>query len=268
MKNFAKKHPNFGIPNLMRYVAIANIVFWLLGSVKPEILNYLAFNPELILRGQIWRLVSYSFIPPGTGILTFVAVYFYYFIGNTLERYWGTAMFNMYFFMGIILTCLYGFLVYFVFGYNFALNAEYIYLSMFFSFAVLFPDMTVLLFFIIPIKIKWLAIVDAVFFLMQVISYRFPVNLLPVVAILNFLIFCGSDIFRFKMPWKGKPRVKKEPVIIKFHPDKNENFTYKCAVCGRTDVSNPELEFRYCSKCAGSHCFCMDHIFNHIHFTE
>ena len=270
---FCRTHPNFGIPNLMKYICIANVVFWLVSSVNSGILGYMTFNPYYILRGQIWRLVSFVLIPPSSGFLAFVAFYFYYFIGSTLERQWGTAEFNVYFFSGILLTVIYGFIIYLLFRISVNLTAEYIYLSMFFSFAALFPDMQVLLFFIIPIKIKWLALVDAAFFLLAVIGNSFPVNLLPLVAILNFFIFCGADLMAmFNI---GNNR-RKNPNLINFKKAEKKMkkeqagnlYKHKCAVCGRTDTDYPELEFRYCSKCAGYHCFCIDHINNHIHFTE
>ena len=269
IEEFCYRHPNFGIPNLMRYIVIANVVFWLFNAVNPMIMPYLLFNPMLILRGQIWRLVSFIFIPPSTGLLAFIAFYFYYWIGSTLESRWGTGQFTIYFFSGVILTILYGFIIYFITGRAMSLSSTYIYLSMFFSFAALFPDMQVLLFFIIPIKMKYLALVDAAFFLLSVITTRFPENLLPVVAVLNFLIFCGSDLMRLlpRKQSKGTINFKRESARIR-REQAGKLYTHKCAVCGRTDVDHPELEFRYCSRCAGYHCFCSDHINNHIHFTE
>ena len=269
IEEFCYRHPNFGIPNLMRYIVIANVVFWLFNAVNPMIMPYLLFNPMLILRGQIWRLVSFIFIPPSTGLLAFIAFYFYYWIGSTLESRWGTGQFTIYFFSGVILTILYGFIIYFITGRAMSLSSTYIYLSMFFSFAALFPDMQVLLFFIIPIKMKYLALVDAAFFLLSIITTRFPENLLPVVAVLNFLIFCGSDLMRLlpRKQSKGTINFKRESARIR-REQAGKLYTHKCAVCGRTDVDHPELEFRYCSRCAGYHCFCSDHINNHIHFTE
>ena len=263
VERFCRKHPNFGIPRLMMYVSIANVVFWLLGLVNPVLVNYLTFDPALVLRGQVWRLISFALIPPSYGMLAVIAIYFYYWIGSTLEQYWGTPQFNIYFFSGILLTLLYGFLVYFIAGiHNIQLTAEYVYLSMFFSFAALFPDMQVLLFFVIPIKMKWLALVDAAFFLYGVVTMRFPLNLLPVVAVLNFFLFCGGDLLR-RLPRRANAGT------VNFRREQRDKlYTHKCAVCGRTDVTNPELEFRYCSRCAGYHCFCQDHINNHIHFTE
>lgn len=269
IEEFCSRHPNFGIPNLMRYIVIANVVFWLLGAVNSVALSYLLFNPALILRGQVWRLVSFVFFPPSTGMLAFIAFYFYYWIGGTLERQWGTGQFTIYFFSGVILTVLYGFLIYFVTGKSVTLSSTYIYLSMFFSFAALFPDLQVLFLFIIPVKMKYLALVDAVFFLLSVITEPFPEKLLPVVAVLNFLIFCGGEL-KAMLPRKQSRdtiNFKRESARIR-REQQDRLYTHKCAVCGRTDTDHPELEFRYCSRCAGYHCFCSEHINNHIHFTE
>ena len=266
---FCAQHPGFGIPNLMKYVCIGNIVFWLIGAVNPVIMSYLTFNPAAILHGQIWRIITFALYPPQTSLLAFIAIYFYYLIGNVLEREWGTAQFNVYFFTGIILTVIYGLLMYLIFGINFSLNAQYVYLSMFFSFAVLFPDMQVLLFFIIPLKIKYLAWVNAALFIFSLFSNPFPVNLLPLVAVVNFLIFCGGDLLA-KIPKKPSDNVihfRREAAKIRREQQANL-YNHKCSVCGRTDRDYPELEFRYCSKCQGYHCFCQEHIYNHIHFTE
>lgn len=269
IEEFCYRHPGFGIPNLMRYIVIANVVFWLLGAVNPVLMNYLLFNPALILRGQIWRLVSFVFIPPSTGVLAFIAFYFYYWIGSTLENQWGTGQFTIYFFTGVVLTILYGFLIYFITGRSMSLSSTYIYLSMFFSFAALFPDMQVLFMFIIPVKMKYLALVDAAFFLVSVFTTPFPQNLLPVVAVLNFLIFCGGELKNLLPRRQSKSTInfKRESARIRYE-QRGKQYTHKCAVCGRTDAEYPTLEFRYCSRCVGYHCFCEDHINNHIHFTE
>ena len=266
---FCRKHPNFGIPNLMKYVCIANVIFWLLGVVNPVLLSYLRFDPYLVLHGQVWRIVTFALYPPSTGMLAFIAFYFYYWIGSTLEQYWGTPKFNVYFFSGLVLTLLYGFVIYFITGLRIQLNAEYVYLSMFFSFAAMFPDMQVLLFFVIPIKMKWLALVDAAFFVLGVVTTAFPVNLLPIVAVLNFFVFCGGELLRSipRRPSAGTVNFRRASAKIR-REQRDRLYTHKCAVCGRTDTDYPNLEFRYCSRCAGYHCFCEEHINNHIHFTE
>lgn len=267
---FCFRHPNFGIPNLMKYITIANVILWLFNMVNTKILGYMTFHPYYILHGQIWRLISFVFYPPSTGFLAIVAFYFYYFIGSTLERQWGTAKFTIYFFSGVILTIIYGFLVYFIFGKAIILSASYVYLSMFLSFAALFPDMQVLLFFIIPIKMKWLALVDAAFFLLSVFTNPFPLNLLPIVAILNFAIFCWDDLRGIlHLQKKSDTTINFRRASQKIRREQASSlYRHKCAVCGRTDTDYPGLEFRYCSRCAGYHCFCQDHINTHIHFTE
>ena len=278
--NFCRRHPDFGVTNLMKYITIANAAFWVLGAVNPVLLSYLAFNPALILRGQVWRIVSFIFYPPNTSLIAFVAFYFYYWIGSTLEQYWGTAQFNCYFFSGVILTVLYGFIIYFVFGINIMLNSQYIYLSMFFSFAALFPDMQVLFMFIIPVKVKWLAIVDAVFFALGVLSSLLRLDILgalvPVVALLNFFVFFWTDITDEISYRRGRAKHQTSHQTIQFKSavrqqkkkEAERGYRHKCEVCGRTDTDYPDLEFRYCSRCAGYHCFCQDHIFNHEHFTQ
>lgn len=269
IERFCYKHPNFGIPNLMRYVTVANVAFWLLSVLSPQVLSYLTFSPALILRGQVWRLLSFMLYPPSTGLLAFIAFYFYYWIGTTLEQYWGTPQFNIYFFSGILLTIVYGFVIYFATGINIHLDSQYIYLSMFFSFAAMFPDITVLFLFLIPVKMKYLAIIDALFFVVSVFTNPFPINLLPVVAVLNFFIFCGGSLLRSapRRPSANTVNFRKESQRIR-REQEHKLYTHKCAVCGKTDTEYPGLEFRYCSRCAGYHCFCSEHINNHIHFTE
>ena len=266
---FCYQHPHFGVKDLMKYVAIANAVFWLLGAANPLLLSYLVFDPALILRGQVWRLISFMLYPPSTGILALLVIYFYYWIGSTLENYWGTPQFNIYFFSGVILSVVYGFAMYFITGLSFPLDSTYLYLSMFFSIAVLFPDTQVLFMFIIPIKMKYLAIVDAALFVLGVLTMPFPERLLPVVAVLNFLIFCSGKLFSGipKKPGKSTVNFRRESARIR-REQEAKLYTHKCSVCGRTDADYPNLEFRYCSACQGYHCFCSDHINNHVHFPE
>lgn len=266
---FCYKHPNFGIPNLMRYLTIANVVFWILGTANSVLLSYLRFDAGLIMQGQIWRLITFMVYPPSMGLLAFLVFYFYYWMGTALEQVWGTAQFNIYLLIGWALTVIYGFLVYFIGGLRISIDAQYLYLSMFFSYAALFPDQTVLLFFFIPIKMKYMAIIDAVYFLAAVITNPFPVNLLPVVAVLNFFIFFSGTLLQ-RIPKKAsQSTINFRKASQKIRREEREKlYHHKCAVCGRTDTDYPGLEFRYCSRCVGYHCFCSDHINNHIHFTE
>ena len=273
---FCARNPRFGVPGLMRILVIGNVLAWLLSMIDTTgtAIYYLALYPRMILQGQIWRLVTFVFVPASGGWLTLLFLYFYYFIGSTMEREWGQAKFSFYFFSGMLFTILYAFIVHFLGGRS--LNpyyvAEFIYLSMFFSFATYYPDVQVLLFFIIPIKVKWLAWVDAAYFLVSIFLLPFPNSLLPVVAALNYLLFCGVVLFSALLP--GGFALRKKTINFRREAQRicreqqSVPYRFKCAVCGRTELDDPTLEFRYCSRCAGYHCFCQDHINNHIHFTE
>ncbi|MBQ6539986.1 MAG: hypothetical protein IJL71_03060 [Oscillospiraceae bacterium] len=259
----------------MLYVIIGNVLVYIISMMDTTgtFMYYLYFNSSLILKGQIWRLIAFVFIPTSSGLLWFaISLYFYYFIGSTLEKYWGTAKFTIFYLCGVLCTMIYAFVAgLFTPGYL-AINAYYLNLSMFFAFAMLFPETRVLLFFFIPVKMKWLAIADAVLFVIGIVTGTFPVNLLPIIAIANFLLFFAGDfIDMFKTTRLGNSR---QAVNFRKASKKAQRETadapyrHKCAVCGRTDTEYPDLEFRYCSKCAGYHCFCIDHINHHIHFTE
>ena len=271
---FCYKHPRFGVPNLMLYIVVVSLAVWLLSTMDSSqtLLSFLVFSPERILRGEVWRLVTFVFIPQSLSIWELLFFYFYYWIGNVLEKEWGTPRFNIFIISGILLTAIYGFVIYFATGASVPVSTYYIYLSMFFSFATLFPDVQVLFMFIIPIKIKWLAYLDALYFVIAILTTQFPFNLLPVVAILNYIVFFGADLISSLRSNKARfnkttVNFNREKQKIKYE-QKNASYTRKCAVCGRTDTEFPNLEFRYCSRCAGYHCFCQDHINSHIHFTE
>ena len=271
---FCYKHPRFGITNLMLYIVIGNAIVWLFSMMDRSgmLTVFLAFDPALILKGQVWRLITFIFIPESTGFWALLFFYFYYWIGGTLESQWGTPRFNIFVLSGVALTVIYGFIVYFITGVSYPVGAYYVYMSMFFSFATLFPDMQVLLFFIIPIKIKWLAYIDAAYFVLEIFMMRFPINLLPLVAMLNYFVFFGDDLLRVLSP----RRVRYARKTVKFKSEVNKirreqetaQYTRKCAVCGKTDADHPNMEFRFCSRCAGYHCFCPEHINSHVHFTE
>ena len=280
---FCTKHRRFGIPRLMRYIVFISAAIFVVNMMDTTgtLLFLLYFEPILILRGEIWRLVTWVFLPLNDNILfTALMLYFYYFIGSSLEREWGTPKFTIYYISGVLLNIIYGFLMLyilklpFLISSGFLLAPNFLNLSMFFAFAALFPDHRVLLFFFIPIKIKWMALINAGFFLYSIIgnlmSGRLAAAFLPLVALLNFIIICGGDVLDYLRPYKAR----NTPQAINFRKASKQvrreqsdgNYRHKCAVCGKTDRDNPDLEFRYCSRCNGYHCFCIDHINNHVHF--
>ncbi len=279
IERFCLLHPRFGIPRLMLYIVIGNVLVWLFGQMDTThtLYNLLYFDPAMFLRGQVWRLVTFALVPEASGVLWLaISLYFYYFIGSNLEQAWGAGKFTIYYFSGMLLTAVYSLLVYLIFRARVPVTATYLNLSLFFAFATLWPEQRVLLFFVIPVKMKWLAWADAALFVYQIVMYiiagRFAFAFVPVVAMAAYLVFCGEWLFDFFRPRTVKQRARtiqfKQAVKKIQREQENAPYTRKCAVCGRTDTDSPGLEFRYCSRCAGYHCFCADHINNHIHFTE
>ena len=288
---FCYQHPGFGIPNLMKIIVIGTVVvylLYLLTGYNASSIQFLTFNLNSLLHGEIWRLVTFIFVPTNfSPFWLLISLFFYYFIGSTLEREWGTAKFTLYYFSGVVLTLVVGIVTALVSGHNVLIEGtSYVNLSMFFAFAMLYPETQFLVFFIIPVKVKWLAWIDAAYFALAVLQYlltgHFLYALIPIVAVLNYLLFFAADIGSQFSYWKGRAKNRARqnqyrqaynhpgsgPKLVNFHDAKTKTKTqylHKCAVCGKTDLTDPQMEFRYCSRCNGYYCYCSQHIHNHVH---
>ena len=283
VQRFCAAHPRFGIPNLMRVIVIGNVAVYVLMLLTQandaNALSFLTFNLNALLHGEVRRLVTFVFVPAySSPFALLISLYFYYWIGSTLERQWGTAKFNLYYISGTLLTVLGVVLASLITGnpYLTAAGTGYVNLSMFFAFAFLFPDTTVLLFFILPVRMKWLAYLDGALFAFDIIkaigAHNWAGVVLPIVALLNFAVFIWPEVHYLKERAKYQNSRKtvqfRQAQQQQAKQAQQQGYRHKCAVCGRTDTDYPDLQFRYCSKCVGYHCFCQDHIFNHVHFTE
>ena len=283
VQRFCAAHPRFGIPNLMRVIVIGTVAVYVLMLLTQandaNALSFLTFNLNALLHGEVWRLVTFVFVPGySSPFALLISLYFYYWIGSTLERQWGTAKFNLYYISGALLTVLGVVLASLITGnpYLTAAGTGYVNLSMFFAFAFLFPDTTVLLFFILPVRMKWLASLDGALFACDLIKASGAHNgaggVLPIGALRHVAVFSGPEGHYLKERAKYQNSRKtvqfRQAQQQQAKQAQQQGYRHKCAVCGRTDTDYPDLQFRYCSKCVGYHCFCQDHIFNHVHFTE
>ena len=275
-----RKFGRFGIPNLTIYKIVCYVIGYALMIVNPGILNWLSLEPAYILRGQVWRLVTWVLYPPSTsGVLWFAiaVLFFYYPIGTSLERTIGTFKYTLYILSGVIFTILGAFILYFLLGGNVLVgnvfSTYYISLSTFLAYAMCYPDMQVLLMFIIPVKMKWMAIFYVVIVVYEMIQYVMAgawYLVIPIVAsLLNFIIFYfGTKDFsrynpkeihrrnEFRRAMEPQGRMKSGSGSVTKH---------KCAICGRTELDDPNLEFRFCSRCNGNYEYCQDHLFTHTH---
>lgn len=281
-----RKFGRFGIPNLTVYVIICYVLGYFLRYFSPSVLTILSLDVAKILQGQIWRLITWVIYPPSTqNILWFVVsiVFFYYPIGNALERTWGSFRYTLYIFSGILFTIIGAFLLYFVTGGNVIINGivyalggsiystYYISMSVFLALAVTYPDLQVMLMFVLPIKMSWMAIFYVAIILYDIIGYirgGLWFMAVPIVAsLLNFVIyFLGTrNLYRYNPKEIHRKQQFKKAVAGSRAPHGGSVTKHKCAICGRTELDDPNLEFRFCSRCNGNYEYCQEHLFTHEH---
>lgn len=284
-ERFCYKNRSKGIPNLMLYITLGTAVVYVMSQMAGNYTLYflLCFDRTRILQGEVWRLFTYP-LTYGAGnanlLLIAISLFCYYTLGRAIEYSWGTFRFNLFYFSGIILMDVYCM----IFG-GYA-SVTYLNLSLFLSYATMYPDAQFLLFFVIPIKAWFFGLFDLAIVLFDLFTLPFPTNLFSVISIANYLLFFGSDVVNLlPASWRakvrrffrksGSPSRGAGPRVIPFRPPEangnsapsstREAYTHRCTVCGKTDISHPELEFRYCSRCNGYYCYCEEHISNHTH---
>lgn len=280
-----RKYGRYGIENLTMYIIISYVLGYALMYINPGALSMLSLNVTKILQGQVWRLITWIVYPPSTSSpLWFVIaiLFFYYPISASLEHTWGKFKFTLYILSGMIFTVIAAFILHFVMGGvldglgGIIFSTYYISLSIFLAYSLTYPDMTVLLMFVIPIKMKWMSIVYAAIVIYDVARYFMNgawFMALPIIAsLLNFVIFfLGTRDFNRYNPKEihrkneFKRAVNGGSKTVPFPGNSNGVTKHKCAVCGRTEKDDPNLEFRFCSKCNGNYEYCQDHLYTHIH---
>ena len=284
---FCYSHRSWGIPNLMLYISLGAALVYLMSNMASNLTlyNILCFDRAKILQGQLWRLFTYPLTYNGGNIFyTFIGLLCYYSLGKAMENIWGTFRFNLFYLSGILMMDVFCMIL------GGAASADYLNLSLFLAYATLYPDASFLLFFIIPVKAWIFALFDLVLtlseFLLLTAAGLFPFSLFPFVAIANYLLFFGKDVVNvIPVSWRANARrlLRKKPKANSSQPQHKTipfpkagsyeasvasvkaPYTHRCTVCGKTDISHPDLEFRYCSRCSGYHCYCEDHIGNHTH---
>ncbi len=267
---FCSRHPRFGVPNLAMYIAIAQAVVGILdllmrGRLIPMLLFLRPFiGPPLF---QVWRLITFILVPQSTNpFYLLLGCYVVFWTGQMLEREWGTARFTLFYLCGVVLSIVGGLLL----G---GTSIYYIHLSFFLVIATMYSEMQVLFMFVLPIKMKWLAILDVALILLEAVESGPFVLLLALPSFINYFIFTWP-FWSMKL---GFARRRADPQVINFKRAQKQaqkraqetgGYLHKCAVCGITDQDDPNMEFRYCSKCDGYYCYCANHINNHIHIRQ
>ena len=301
-ERFCYNHRDKGIQNLMLYIVLGSAIVSILSMFNGgnTLYSLLCFDKTSILKGQIWRLVTYVFTQSGSSLIDLLFLYFFYMLGRHVEQSMGTFRFNLFYFSGVILMDVFAMIFCPVVPETITSQEQYVYLqntvpvyldmayylhlSLILTFATAYPDSQFMILFIIPIKawvmaLIYLLLTFASIFNMSYPVFYFPHNLFPLVALGNYLLFTGKDILNLlPLSWRARLRKKTAPKqapqktgTIPFGrkvadtPQGKAAYTHRCTICGRTDSSDPQLEFRYCSRCNGYFCYCSDHISNHTH---
>ena len=271
-----RRFGKYAISGLMKYMVGCYLIGYVLMYAFPRSLSLLSLEPYFILHGQVWRIVSWLLIPPSTSIIwAVIMIIFYYQIGTALERTWGAFKFNVYIFGGIILTIVGAFIMYFIVGGAVmtaglsTFSTYYINLSIFLAIAVTYPEHQVLVYFLIPVKMKWLAIIYAALALYGAVVSGWPARVAIICSLGNFFIFWALTRNMKRISPKEihrKQEFKRKINQSSGYTSRNGTITkHKCAVCGRTELDDPNLEFRFCSRCNGNYEYCQDHLFTHEH---
>lgn len=281
LQKMERRFGKYAIRNLTRYIIIAYIIGYILQMISSVngnagIQMWLGLNPGAIMRGQVWRIISWVLIPPSNiSILTVIMLICYYQLGTILEKVWGDFLYNCYIFFGLIMTVVGAFILYFAGGAFYIelysgimFSTYYVTLSIFLGFAMTFPEQKMLLFFFIPIKIKYLALFDVAYLTYYMImgDWFTRVQILSSLAgTIVFFLLTRKQKFRNARASAQEHRRQQTFQKAMSRGQASSGARHKCAICGQTELTNPDLEFRYCSKCNGNYEYCQNHLFSHTH---
>lgn len=298
MSPFERKFGKYAIRNLSFVLVMCYAAGYVLQMADRSgvFLSFLTLNPYAVLHGQVWRLVTWILIPPSGGGLffTLLMLYFYCSLGTSLERTWGTYRYNVYLFQGMLFTIGGSFLLmgfcylfqpalqvvsmsgtpailtidipYDYFNYIAGMfSTYYINMSIFLAYAATFPDAQVLLMFIIPIRVKWLGIIYAVMLVMQFFGSNMFGKFVIGASLLNFIVFFLTSR---NMSHLNPKQIHRRQEFRRDVRRSTGITKHKCAICGRTEVDSPQMQFRFCSKCEGNYEYCEEHLYTHTHVKQ
>lgn len=264
-----RRFGRYALPQLSLWLLVLQAVVYLSQFLGPNagpgrqlhVYEGLMLDVTKVLNGEWWRLFTFPFLAPlwHWWVLVFFYFYFFYLIATTLETAWGSFRFNLFFGIGYLATVGAAFLAHAISPGAGQVMFDFMYGSLFLAFARLYPDFTIMLMFVLPVQIKWLARVQWFWYWFLVVFGDWYVRLMVLAAILNYLIFFGSDVFRDAK--HGHRRMQHRAKTL----NQPTRVSHECRVCGLTSDMAPKTQFRYCSQCAGSCCYCPEHLKNHEH---
>lgn len=268
MSRMESKFGRFAVPNLTVILIIGQVFLYAAQYIQGnqpnvDVLDKVRLFPAEVLQGQAWRLVTFLFDPPITNLIfAFFFWYLFYFMGSTLEAAWGTFRYNLFLFVGYLASLTAAFVAYYVTGANAPANNGFLYGTVFLAFARLYPDFVINIMLVLPVKIRWLAILAWIGYGLNFLGGDWMVRGMIAASVANYFLFFGSDIW--SRVRHGHRRIQHQTKALK-SPGK---LIHKCAVCGLTSEKSPQTQFRYCSKCDGELCYCPEHLQTHEHVSR
>ncbi len=244
---FLERHaPWLGTPGVLRAVVMLNALMFALLALDPDYVEMLWLEPEKIRQGEVWRLVTYIFIPQTQSMFwMFFVLLFMWFLANALEEAWGALKLNVFYLTGMV-GCTVA-----AFFFGGAPANTFLNLSLFFAFATLAPDYEIFLFFILRVKVKYLAWVFAGFLVLQTVAAPLAAKAAMVASLANYLLFFGPGFIKGRIEAENSRARRK-----KFAPAAADTL-HRCVQCDRTEASNPELEFRVSGD---GQEYCLEHL--------
>jgi hypothetical protein len=262
------KFGRYAVTNITVFFIIGQVLLYVAqalnqGQVGFDILEKIRMYPDRVLAGEWWRLITFLFDPPATNLIfAFFFWYLFYLMGTTLEVSWGAFRYNAFLLIGYIATIACAFGIYFAMGpaaQGVSASSGFLYGTVFLAFARFYPDFVMYIFFVLPVKIRWLALLQWIGYGLGFLFGDWMIRAMIAASVLNYLLFFGSDIWRDMK--QGHRRMRHQAQSLKAP----QRLVHKCRVCGLSSEEAPQMQFRYCSKCEGDNCYCAEHLRNHEH---
>lgn len=258
---FCYKYEKYAIRNLMTYVAGGYLITFFAMLIDPRVYSVLCFDFASVLRGQVWRLVTFLLLPPTESVIfILLACLFCVYIGRSLEHAWGAMKTNCFYFSGALLTIIVGAIT------GVPLDNAFLSSSLLLAFATVFPDTVIRIYFVIPLKVKYLGFLEAALLLGAAAYFHSLYSLVPLIALGNYLLYFTPELLAIvkRAPLRHSKRSAHFRTEV-YRAKNKPTSRHQCAECGLTEKDDPNMEFRYCSLCKGYPCYCSQHLFTHEH---
>lgn len=259
IKYLEKRFSQWAIPHITIYLLLGQVMTSMMVATDPALFERMFMIPSKVMEGEVYRLLTFIVMPPGrVTVFTLFCWYMLYLMGTALERFWGTFRYNLFLLIGGLATIAAAFLT----PGQIATNA-FIQGTVFLAFAWLNPNFVIQLFFVLPVRIKWLAMMQWFGYGWLFIFDSWSIRLAVAASVLNFFLFFGKEVWYRASD--GRRHMARQ---ARRFTDKPPAYLHKCEACGVTDTEDPKEDFRYCSKCVGDVAYCSEHLRNHAHIVN